>query len=158
MAAAVFNGRPVVLSGSIDGTLRAWDLITREPLGDALTGHTGWASATAIAIVDGNPVAVTGSTDGTVRLWNLSNEKQVIGNRLQGHSGPINSLECARLDDRSVAVTGSDDGTVRTWDAETGEPIGDIPGGHNGPVKAACAMRKDRPIAVAASEAPNVRA
>ena len=42
------DGRPVVVSGSDDGTVRVWELATGTPVGDPFTGHTG--SVTAVAV------------------------------------------------------------------------------------------------------------
>ena len=41
MAAAELDGRPVVISGSDDRTVRVWDLATGAPVGDPFTGHRG---------------------------------------------------------------------------------------------------------------------
>ena len=42
VAAAELDGRPVVISGSSDRTVRVWDLATGTPVGDPFTGHGGW--------------------------------------------------------------------------------------------------------------------
>ncbi|AXE75722.1 hypothetical protein C5746_42780 [Streptomyces atratus] len=55
-----------------DGTVRVWDLTIRQPIGEPLTGHTGWVRGVATGVVEGRPVAVTGSGDGTVRVWDLT--------------------------------------------------------------------------------------
>ena len=39
VAAAELDGRPVVISGSSDETVRVWDLATGTPVGDPFTGH-----------------------------------------------------------------------------------------------------------------------
>ena len=39
VAAAELDGRPVVISGSDDRTVRVWDLATGAPVGDPFTGH-----------------------------------------------------------------------------------------------------------------------
>ena len=41
VAAAELDGRPVIVSGSRDATVRVWDLATGSPIGSPLTGHTG---------------------------------------------------------------------------------------------------------------------
>ncbi|WP_457513550.1 hypothetical protein [Streptomyces sp. TE33382] len=72
MATGVVDGGPVAVTGSGDGTVRVWDLTTRQPIGEPLTGHTGWVRGVATGVVEGRPVAVTGSGDGTVRVWDLT--------------------------------------------------------------------------------------
>ena len=42
VAVGELEGRPVVVSGSADRTVRVWDLATGAPVGDPFTGHTGW--------------------------------------------------------------------------------------------------------------------
>ena len=64
------DGRPVIVSGSNDQTVRVWDATTGTPIGDPFTGHTDWVSSVAIGQVDGRPVIVSGSNDQTVRIWN----------------------------------------------------------------------------------------
>ena len=63
VAAAELDGRPVVISGSSDGTVRVWDLATGAPVGDPFTGHTGRVRAVAAAELDGRPVVISGSSD-----------------------------------------------------------------------------------------------
>ena len=64
------DGRPVIVSGSNDHTVRVWDATTGTPIGDPFTGHTDWVRSVAIGQVDGRPVIVSGSNDHTVRVWN----------------------------------------------------------------------------------------
>ena len=45
--AAPPDGRPSLVTGSGDGTVRVWDLATGTPIGDPLTGHTGAVAAVA---------------------------------------------------------------------------------------------------------------
>jgi WD40 repeat protein len=59
------NGRAV--SGSLDRTLRVWDLGSGDCL-RTLEGHTGGVSTVALT---GDGWAVSGSDDGTLRVWEL---------------------------------------------------------------------------------------
>ena len=90
VAAAELDGRPVVISGSDDGTVRVWDLATGTPVGDPFTGHGGRCTAVAAAELDGRPVVISGSDDGTVRVWDLATGAPV-GDPFTGHAG-----RCAR--------------------------------------------------------------
>ncbi|WP_157518392.1 serine/threonine-protein kinase [Herbidospora mongoliensis] len=71
LATTELNGRPVVISGSWDGTVRVWDLATGTAIGTPLTGHQGWVTSVAVTMADGAPVVVAGGRDGTVRTWRL---------------------------------------------------------------------------------------
>jgi WD40 repeat protein len=45
VATAELDGRPVVISGSRDGTVQVWDLASRDPIGQPLTGSHGSVNA-----------------------------------------------------------------------------------------------------------------
>ena len=121
VATAELDGRPAVISGSDDGTVRVWDLATGRPLGDPFTGHDGYVRSVAAAELDGRPVVISGSDDGTVRVWDLATGPPV-GSPFTGHSDYVRSVATAELDGRPVVVSGSNDGTVRVWDLATGDP------------------------------------
>ena len=72
VAVGELEGRPVVVSGGDDGTVRVWDLATGTPVGDPFTGHTGAVNAVAVGELEGRPVVVSGGDDGTVRVWDLA--------------------------------------------------------------------------------------
>jgi WD40 repeat protein len=71
VACTALDGVPVIITGSWDETVRIWDLRTRQPLGEPLTGHTGRVEAIACTTLGGVPTAVIASWDATVRIWNL---------------------------------------------------------------------------------------
>ena len=80
------HGRPVIVSGGDDGTVRVWDLESGEPVLGPLTGHDGGVSAVAVGERHGRPVIVSGGGDGTVRVWDLESGEPVLG-PLTGHDG-----------------------------------------------------------------------
>ncbi|MGI9003338.1 MAG: hypothetical protein ACR2GH_17050, partial [Pseudonocardia sp.] len=41
------DGRPVVVSGGADGTVRVWDVGTGVAVGEPFTGHTDWVRSVA---------------------------------------------------------------------------------------------------------------
>jgi WD40 repeat protein len=91
------EGRPVLATGSDDGTVRLWDpdragpgndgsprlrlwdpdSAARAPLGPPLVGHTGTVLWGCWGRAAGRPVLATGGEDGTVRLWELYEERLV---------------------------------------------------------------------------------
>jgi WD40 repeat protein len=62
----------VIVSGSLDGSIRIWDLERGQELGKPLTGHTGGVTALAVAQRQGQTVIVSGSEDGSIRIWSLA--------------------------------------------------------------------------------------
>ena len=89
VAAAELDGRPVVISGGDDQTVRVWDLATGTPVGDPFTGHDGPVTAVAVAEVEGRPVVISGGDDQTVRVWDLATGTPV-GDRFTGHDSNTN--------------------------------------------------------------------
>ena len=144
VAVGELDGRPVVVSGSSDETVRVWDLATGAPVGDPFTGHTGGVRSVAVGELDGRPVVVSGSGDETVRVWDLATGAPV-GDPFTGHAGEVNAVAVGELDGRPVVISGSDDGTVRVWDLATGAPVGDPFTGHAGAVNAVAVGGAGRP-------------
>lgn len=101
-------------SGSVDCTVRIWDLTgVREPR--VLWGHTD-SVRTLELLVDGR--LASGSDDGTVRIWDLNGTREP--RVLTGHTDRVASL--VALADGRIA-SASFDCTVRIWDPDgTHEP------------------------------------
>ena len=119
VAVGKLDGRPIVVSGGGDSTVRVWDLGTGVPVGDPFTGHTGWVSAVAVGELDGRPIVVSGSLDSTVRVWDLGTGDPV-GEPFTGHTGDVWAVAVGELDGRPLVVSGSVDSTVRVSDLATG--------------------------------------
>jgi WD40 repeat protein len=72
-AIAVFpdpDGRTLLATAGIDGTVRVWDPLVGTAVGEPLTGHTGMVLAVAaFAGPDGRTLLATTGQDGTVRVW-----------------------------------------------------------------------------------------
>ena len=101
-----------VLSGSLDKTIKVWDLTkpNGEQCAHTLTGHTDWVRC--IGILDGR--VLSGSSDKTIKVWDLTkpNGEQCTHN-LTGHTGWVRCIGV--LPDGRV-VSGSDDKTIKMWD------------------------------------------
>jgi WD40 repeat protein len=72
VAVGELDGRPVVVSGGWDSTVRVSDLGTGNRVGEPFTSHTDWVIAVAVGELDGRPVVVSGSQDQTVRVWDVA--------------------------------------------------------------------------------------
>ncbi|MFF2363771.1 caspase family protein [Streptomyces sp. NPDC058122] len=157
VACTTLDGTPIAISTASDGTVRLWDLITRQQLGEPLTRKAQGVNSVACTTLDGTPIAITGASDGTLRLWNLTTRQQ-LGEPLTGHYGPVCTVAFTVLDDTPIAVTGGNDGTVRLWDLATGQQLGEPLTGHTGPVCAvACTVLDSTPIALTGGNDGTVR-
>ncbi|KAH8800558.1 quinon protein alcohol dehydrogenase-like superfamily [Flagelloscypha sp. PMI_526] len=114
-----------IISGSIDNTLRLWDVTTGASIGEPLQDHSNWVNSVAFS-PDGRRI-VSGSGDMTIRLWDTTTGA-VIGQPLSGHSNAVNCV--AFSPDGQRIVSGSTDKTLRLWDATTGTIIGEPLRGH----------------------------
>jgi WD40 repeat protein/predicted Ser/Thr protein kinase len=109
------DGRRALSAGE-DGTVRLWDIETRQEL-RRLEGHAGAVNAVAFS-PDGRR-ALSGGDDKSIRLWDLETGKQV--KRLGGHTGVVTSVAFAP--DGRRALSGGGDQSVRLWDLAAGEVV-----------------------------------
>jgi hypothetical protein len=100
------DGRRVV-SGSMDGTLRVWEALTGQPIGDPILGHTAPGDQRG-AKPDGKRV-VSGSADHSLRMWD-ADTRRALG-AFTGHTNTVTSV--AFNGDGTRIVSGSYDNTVR---------------------------------------------
>jgi WD40 repeat protein len=128
-AVAVTPDGWLVLSASVDRTIRAWNVSTRKSL-KVLEGHTGPVSGVA-GSADGKR-ALSSSWDGSLKLWEVSTGKCV--KTLREHLEGVNALSATP--DFLLAVSAGSDGTARVWNLETGRCVATL-SGHKGAVLAA---------------------
>lgn len=64
------DGQVLIASGSLDRTVRLWDPVTRQPVGDPMKGHSGEVRAVApVQLPDGQVLIASGSLDRSMKLW-----------------------------------------------------------------------------------------
>ncbi len=108
-------------TGSFDGTVRLWDVITDQQIGATLVGPTGVDNEVNSVAFSPDGKVLAGGSDDAIWLWNVATHKQ-IGDPITGHIGIIESV--AFSPDDKIFATGSFDGTVRLWDVATHQQIG----------------------------------
>ena len=135
------DGQVLIATGSHDDTVRLWNPITGQQVGQPLTGHTDSVLAvTAVPLPDGRTLIATGSNDRTVRLWNPITGRQ-IGQPLTGHKDAVLAVTAVSLATGRVLVASSGgDATVWLWDPTTDAPANEPLIGHKGAVLAVTAV------------------
>jgi WD40 repeat protein len=116
------------LSGSLDGTVKLWDLASGAVL-QTLTGHTH--AVVAVAVLPDGQRAVSGSADCTLKLWDLGSG--TVLRTFTGHTQWVRTVTL--LSDRRRVLSGSEDRTLKLWDLESGALLRSFVG-HTGAVKA----------------------
>lgn len=128
LATTQVGGRPTVVSGSFDDTVRVWDADTGARLGAPLTGYTGDFFAVAAGEVSGRTVIASGGKDHTIIAWDLATHS--LHSRITVHTEDVKALTTADVDGRALLILASADGTIRFWDLGTGQPLGPPLVGH----------------------------
>ncbi len=103
-----------ILSGSLDRTLKLWDLVTGE-CQHTFKGHTKGVNSVAIS-PDGRQ-ALSGSGDKTLKLWDLATGESL--RTFKGHKEKVNAV--AISPDGRYALSGSSDKTLKLWNLARGE-------------------------------------
>ena len=99
--------RDVVLSASLDQTIRLWDLLDGTVL-QTLTGHEAAVLRAGFLPDD---LGISASADRTVRTWNLEDGRLV--DTFSEHSAPVRGL--VRMPDHQI-ISCSDDRSMMLWE------------------------------------------
>jgi WD40 repeat protein len=84
---ATLTNWQTALTGSMDGTIKMWDIATGSCM-QTLRAHLDGVSAGAVA--PGGDYVLSGGSDGALRLWRLPSCEVV--RTVQGHAGRVRSL------------------------------------------------------------------
>ncbi|CAO3578793.1 unnamed protein product [Absidia cylindrospora] len=105
LSSAVLSDAPLIMTGSLDNTVKQWDLNSGACV-RTLFGHVEgvWGLAYDTLRV------VSGSHDKTIRVWDMDSGRCM--HALEGHNGPVTAIA---LSDTKI-ISCSDDGDVRIWD------------------------------------------
>ncbi len=108
IALAISPDGRFAVSGSVDWTLRLWDLQARTFL-RSFEGHQGSVNAVTFS-ADGRSI-FSGAEDRTLRRWDIeTGEQQAL---YRGHNFGVTGV--AIRNDGKMAATVSEDGSVRLW-------------------------------------------
>ncbi len=117
-------------SGSIDGTIRIWDVSSGKEI-KTLAGRNGYIYSVCYS-PDGKYLA-SGISDKTIRIWDVSSGKEV--KTLAGHSDYVRTV-CYSPDGKYLA-SGSDDKVIKIWNMSSGKEAKTIIG-HSSSVRSVC--------------------
>jgi WD40 repeat protein/serine/threonine protein kinase len=134
------------LSGSLDHTLRLWDLESGQEI-----GHFEDPAPISAVCISPNGRFVLSSSDQVLRLRDFKTGEVVC--EFEGHTGQVNTA-CISPDGRFV-LSGSDDHTIRLWDLDAGQELRRFIG-HDGPV-ASVDISPDGRLALSGSADKTVR-
>ncbi|KAJ8589276.1 WD40 repeat-like protein, partial [Rhizopogon salebrosus TDB-379] len=97
MSLAVSPDQTKVVSGSVDGRLRLWNVKEGSVVGDPWEGHSA-----RVRSLDWSPNAretASGSQDGTIRRWNPNTGRQIAPPTETGHRG-VNTVKYSPRGDK----------------------------------------------------------
>ena len=100
-----------IVSGSNDGTIRVWNVKTRQQVAK-MSGDEN--SVLSVAFAHNHPWIVSGHADGAVRVWD-ANTFQPIGAPQAGHQDWVHTVAFSPDDAR--ILSGSADGDLQLWSA-----------------------------------------
>ncbi|MGD0094842.1 MAG: protein kinase, partial [Planctomycetota bacterium] len=115
----------LALSGSIDKTLKLWDLSTGSEL-RTFSGHTDRVNS--IAFSPDGKLALSGSWDKTVKLWDVATGREL--RIFSGHNHTVYGV--AFSPDGKLALSGSHDRTLKLWDVASGHELRTFSGNKGG--------------------------
>ncbi|ETO13386.1 WD-40 repeat protein [Reticulomyxa filosa] len=115
-----------ICSGSLDATIRIWDIETAKQL-IVFKGHENNVrsvkyGSNKLKIIGGSNTILSGSADNSVRLWDIRSGRQIQA--FNGHTNIVWAVEYSPLvvnnvdagGSSAVICSGSWDSTIRFWD------------------------------------------
>ena len=148
------NGRPVLVSGGRDRTVRVWELDAGSARSRKPADIGG---GIAIAQRAGRPVVLAGAVDGKTYVFDSETGEQAMP-PLYGHAKGVAAVATATVGGATLMVTSGWDETIRAWHLETGMPAGDPWTGHTHWVRALdTGTITGSPVAVSGSDDGTIR-
>lgn len=134
---AAIGGEDILVSASVDGTIRLWAIQSGECLG-VLREHSGQVSQVAWSQVEGQRVLFAGGSDGTVSAWYLED----LAAEVPSSWPAVRAISLGSWDGEEVLFAGCGDSTIRILSRTTGGEQAQLEG-HAGRVTSLAAARLD---------------
>jgi WD40 repeat protein len=119
LGVAHLPGGQRIITCSLDGSLRLWDLESSAQIGDEWQEEGDEMGVITMALSPNGKTLASGSHVGTVRVWDIETGKVIA--KWEVHNEWV-ELVCWSPDGERVA-SGFSDGIVWVWDVKSGEPI-----------------------------------
>ncbi|MGF1568925.1 MAG: protein kinase [Nodosilinea sp.] len=121
MTVALNPKLPMLVSGSLDDTIRVWNCQTGQLL-HTLTGHV--RGVNEVAISSGGQVLASCGDDATVRVWNLGD-----GTLLRTLKGHLRDVTAVAIGVKGfLLASGSEDSTIKLWTLDKGNLVKTLSG------------------------------
>ncbi|OAX35521.1 hypothetical protein K503DRAFT_364265 [Rhizopogon vinicolor AM-OR11-026] len=115
------DGRRLLSAGSTsDPTVREWDTLTWQQVGDPWSGHTN--EMNAIAVNSTGTLVASASYDNDVRIWQLSDRRTIA---IFKHSNPVYCVAFS-MDGKHV-ISGGVDTKILEWEVSEDASLEDAP-------------------------------
>ncbi|CAE6478479.1 unnamed protein product [Rhizoctonia solani] len=116
-----------VASGSVDCTVKIWDIRSRKTF--SVLWHTNCVES--VAFSPDSLRLVSGSQDNSVRVWEVQDSPdQAVESQSDGHSDWVRSVTFSPCG--AYIISGSDDTTLRLWNTHNRTPSSSPLRGHHG--------------------------
>jgi len=129
----ISNDNKYIFSGSLDNTIKIWDLKNGTEI-RTLEGHS--KGILHFDVTKDDKFLVSGAIDLTLKKWDIFSGKEIF--TIDQYTNKINKnnrFACTISPDNKFILSGSDDGLVRVWDFNTGNNIRNLLGNKNEPVR-----------------------
>lgn len=115
--------RDILISASLDRSIRTWDISSEPECTAVLEGHEGGVRTLVTDWQSGR--ACSASTDDSVRLWDIGEDARCL-RQLKASGGSVRELYCSFAVGRAAASMR--DGGLQLWDLESSQSIGRLDG------------------------------
>ena len=141
---------PLIVSSSVDGTVRVWDRKERRELQVLRHGVPVRAVACTGPAASAN-LCLSGAADGKARIWDLDGARLVHeltdNGPDKGHRGAVSCV--AFSPDGLTCITGGEDKEIILWDTTTGKQLTRFPTQHRGAITSLQFPQADRVVSAA---------
>ncbi|ETO09292.1 hypothetical protein RFI_28093 [Reticulomyxa filosa] len=121
---STFNDDQLLCSGSIDNTVRVWNIKTNEQI-QLFNKHSSFVYCAKFSSYhhynNHQNVICSSSNDKTIRFWDVKNNQQL--QMFDEHINCVVGIEFSQFNGGRYLCSGSGDRTIRLWDVKTYTPL-----------------------------------